>query len=499
MSQKTFDRRTFLKGAALGLSVPLIAGCDDESTADDMPDDDVVDAPDAGEPDLGEVADAEPPAPHPADAEIDDVMYPRAILAGAMTSTGALIRGFRDPDAEGSPRLLVWPEDDDGPGETVIDRVVSPEEGHLNLELDTLEPGTRYAFAFFEGEGLEPEALTRSPEGRFRTAPAPGESPALTLAASACTALRFAPWPGLDISAEARPDVFCHLGDMVYNDGAESLEEFRAGWQATLETPEYRALFAEAGGYFTWDDHELTDNSALYTLPPEVRARGVQAFFEALPIRSRGIEGIEAEQFWMSHRWGLTAEIFILDCRGERRPETAGTPEAQYISPEQMRWLKEALEASPCRFKVILNSVPITTYAERYPAADDRWQGYAAQRDELLDFITGEDGGAGVEGVWFLSGDFHLGVVSAVDAEGPRAGIREILAGPGGSITNPLGLLPERNPELAAEFFPPEQFEYVSAAKASTVLTFDPEAGTVRVHFVEGETGETLFDVTYDA
>lgn len=479
MSSDHYSRRAFLKAAAAtGLAAPFIAvACDDgeEVTSNPPP-------PDA------EIITNPPPADagieDPLQIPVDGDLYPRAALAGSMEGDSALIRGYRAPEAEGECALRLWPANDPG---AVITAPVTPEDGHLNLEVTGLLPGEAYVFAFFEADGA-----ARSPEGRFRAAPAPGASPALTIGATACTNLRFAPWGGVPITAEAAPDVFCHLGDMVYNDGAMSLADFRAGWHTTLQTEDYRALFAQTGGYFTWDDHELTNNTEIDDLPPEARAAGVQAFFEALPIRRRA-EG--SDQFWTSHRWGDTAEIFILDCRSERIPEG---PEARYISPEQMDWLKGALAASPCAFKVILNSVPIIGFPERFPAASDRWQGFPAQRDELLDFITGEDGGEGISGVWFLSGDLHMGCVAKLEVEGPRAEIREILVGPGGSYGNPLPWLIERDPEQAALFFPPAQFDFASARNAATLIHFDPEANTVRVEFKSAETGETVYDATYE-
>jgi len=155
-----------------------------------------------------------------------------------------------------------------------------------------------------------------------------------------------------------------------------------------------------------------------------------------------------------------------------------------------MDWLKNALVASPCHFKIILNSVPITELSEHWPSAEDRWQGYPAQRAELLDFLDSAD----LDNVWFISGDFHLGSVGRVDLPGVRRNRWEILVGPGATVSNPLALLGETIPEQRDKYFPVEQFIYFNYRWSSTVLTFDPERDAVRVVFTQAEDGQVAFD-----
>ena len=76
-----------------------------------------------------------------------------------------------------------------------------------------------------------------------------------------------------------------------------------------------------------------------------------------------------------------------------------------------MTWLKQGLSDSPCVFKVILNSVPITNMPFLFDlGADDSWVGYEAQREEILSHISD-----GVTGAVWLAGDFHFGAVTRVE------------------------------------------------------------------------------------
>jgi alkaline phosphatase D len=162
------------------------------------------------------------------------------------------------------------------------------------------------------------------------------------------------------------------------------------------------------------------------------------------------------------------------------------------MSRAQMDFCKSRLKNSPCHFKVVMNSVP----ASRFPLSfwanqGDRWQGYEASRDEVMNFIADEK----IENVWFLSGDFHLGFVCRVEAEGPLRNTWEIAVGPGANDGNPLPWIAEQVGNID-EVFPRDQFLHYNAEKAATFLTFDPLNDEVHILFVDAETEEVLYKHT---
>ena len=160
---------------------------------------------------------------------------------------------------------------------------------------------------------------------------------------------------------------------------------------------------------------------------------------------------LRRDDFLVHLSLGDSVEFFVLDCRSERQEETREGAEAIYISRAQMDWLKSALADSPCHFKAILTSVPITAWPELLSVViDDRWEGYRSQREELLDWIVEED----VSNVFFISGDFHCGAVTRVEPSGPRSGLYEVLVGPGGNANNPLALLWELGSDGTRRFSP---------------------------------------------
>jgi len=181
-------------------------------------------------------------------------------------------------------------------------------------------------------------------------------------------------------------------------------------------------------------------------------------------------------------RWGRTAEIFVLDSRRERRPSTRTTPAAEYLSRAQMDWLKAALTASDAVFKIIMNSVPIADFPGAFDfAQNDRWEGYAAQRTEILRHI---DDGA-ISGVLWVAGDFHLASAQRVSNSGPGMTQTEILAGPGA-----------QNGNILARFLGGDQFDFATSDNNYTVIELDPSTGVARVWWIDGG-GSTLETIEY--
>lgn len=423
----------------------------------------------------------------PAGISEDKALFPLGVMSGAMKAEGALLWGF---GSDNQPKTLaVWrASQESGKVVEVFNKEVTPTDGFFREQITGLAPGTTYQFGFFEGENK------RSELGNFKTAWIEKSMKPLVLACSTCTHLRNAPFTSLQLTATYEYDAFVHLGDMSYNDGAVTREQFRKKWQATLKDPGYRAVLPKTGHYITWDDHEITDNSRLYDIPETQRRQGVEAFFE-----NSVAERIEKDRFWTSYRWGHTAEIFVLDSRSERMTKSASQPIPQYISPEQLKWFKDALKSSPCHFKIILNSVPMIDWSNSAIGAvfaDDRWQGYPEQRKELLDSIEA----AKIENIWWLSGDFHIGTVGRIDEKGYHRKTWEVLVGPGANGPNPAWpIYKAGDEERRTGMFPPTQFEYFSGEFAATLIRFSPADNTVEVEFVKHDTKEVLYKQTFKA
>jgi hypothetical protein len=409
---------------------------------------------------------------------LDAELFPCAVMAGEMRPESVRISVFI---ADAAPKTLrVWRAGAVvGEVELVHASTVTPSaDGFMQVTVDGLCAGTWYSYGLFAGDN---DVFTaRSLIGEVRTAIAEDALEPLTLALAACNGSSL-DWPAMMVTADEYYDMLIHLGDFAYNDGAETLVEYRASWREYLGVEGYKRVLARAGMYVTWDDHEIDDNSNFdrETMDPlELlrRQNAMDAFFEALPIDAEGPD----YRLWRSFRWGLTAEIIVLDCRYERRPSLG-----QYISPEQMAFLQDRLLNSPCHFKVVMNSVPITNMPVAWDiAASDRWEGYPAQRKQVLDHIDAHD----IKNVWFLSGDFHVCFVSRLEPTGDQLShrTREIAVTSGNE--SPI-------PEFLTQLDPP-QFAYGVHKARGLLVTFDPAADAVHVRFLDPLTGDDLYSET---
>ncbi len=464
------DRRDFLLLTGATLLSPLACGSEG--------DDSNFEAPPEPEPNDGARLVSFDPA---SISELEE-LFPLGVQAGGMTATGAILWTYA---ADNAPkRLRVWREAMAGQVLLVHDSVIAPADGYIKRQMNGLGPAWyRYTFSSVSDDA-------RSPIGKFRTAFGPGDLRPLLVSGLTCTRDRLQPWEALKLSAEQGPELYCHLGDMSYNDGAATLSEYRAKWHQTLSDPGYRAAYAAAGLYATWDDHEVDNGYDPETMDPAKLAAAKQAYFETVAVR-RG----DGDRLWCNYRWGHTAEFFVVDSRSERRPSTMNSLEAQYLGRQQMDWLKRALAESPCHFKIVLNSVPMTRLSGLWDLGlADRWQGYQAQRDELLQHLLSSN----VRNVYFLSGDFHCGFVTRLEPEGPGRQYWEIAVGPTGNGPNPIAIVAELDPVERAKIYPEGQFLYGSPVyPAVTTLKFDPLRNQVHVRFLDARAatrGAVLFD-----
>jgi phosphodiesterase/alkaline phosphatase D-like protein len=302
--------------------------------------------------------------------------------------------------------------------------------GIAKVDVPSVRPGRTYRYAFLEHDGSRPVA--RSRVGRFRTAPSATACPGVVrFGGASCNNRNGAPFEPLTHAADAELDFFIHCGDHVYADSANTLSQYRGVYDNYWRVPGLTQVHASTGLFTTWDDHEVFNNWN----PEVVRstaagrdrlAAATQAFFEHRAFR-RNSE--DRDRIWRKFKWGRTAEIFMLDVRSERLPSTRSTAGAQFISDAQMRWLKRSLRESDAVFKFVVTSKPITGRVDRDLTRDDFWEGYPAQREELLSFITDNS----IDGLWFLSGDVHYACIAKVEADGPYRRLREVYMGPAGS------------------------------------------------------------------
>lgn len=377
-------------------------------------------------------------------------------------------------DGHSPLRLVVWRMEGTSYAELVADvALTAGDGGFVQLEVQQLVAGERYRYAFIEQVGT---LRQRSAIGWFRAALAPGRSEPLVFGACSCTSTGSAA-PLLHAGSRDDLTAFLLLGDTSYNDGADTQAEYRQKWAASLSREAYRRLRASTSIVATWDDHEVDNNFNPETISATKLQAARAAFFEALPFRR---STVDPNRLWRSFRWGDAVELFVLDTRGERKPSTLLTANQELVSPAQLAWLQSALMASPCRIKLIMNSVPITDFG--FSAFNtDAWVVYRKQRLELLQFIDDQR----LTGVLWVSGDHHFASAGRVAPSGVGSRALEVLVGPGAQTANQLFRL-----------LSTPRWDFASGENNYAVFHCDPSRGEVRVVFHDGQ-GAVLFDKTY--
>jgi alkaline phosphatase D len=274
---------------------------------------------------------------------------------------------------------------------------------------------------------------------------------------------------------------------------------------------------------------------------------GYRAFRDYYPFGGSPREWAEvsgaddAAPIYSSFRWGSAAEFFILDNRTYRSPveycqlpsgdrdnlATIGRPDTDprlgalretlsypaeadsaclsaledpartLLGDEQKEWLKEGLRESDATFKFIVVGVPIQ---ELYVLPFDRWEGYPAERQEILNFLAEEE----ITNVIFLATDIHGSFINEVSADivsgAPPVAV-EVVTGPIASIT----LAPLLDIVAAEGFAEPYREVMLDVAgvecaefESFSYALFEVESNQVAVS-IKDDAGTELCDQTFNA
>ena len=316
-----------------------------------------------------------------------------------------------------------------------------------------LSPSQQYFFRWRDGASV-------SEVGTFRTAPLPSAPAAVRFAWTGDSdpsriggVPAFNNWETLDAVRREDPDFFVYLGDTIYSDfraggflpDAQSLDDFRALYKAGRDYTALRDLARATSMYALWDDHEVRNDWDGATVDPFFLEIGRQSFFEYMPLTEKRLPhdpDCAADPLFRVVRWGREVDVIILDvrscrsasveaiCLGDLAPTMPQVLRAQFpaffppqIAPGcleaiddpsrtmlgrlQKERLKAALVSSRARFKVAITGVNIQ---QLYILPYDTWEGYAAERAEILNFIRDQ----GIRNVIFLTTDGHQNVMKGV-------------------------------------------------------------------------------------
>jgi alkaline phosphatase D len=346
-----------------------------------------------------------------------------------------------------------------------------------------LQPAHEYFYRFHTKD-------KGSPVGRFRTAPPHDSNTPLRIAFLSCQSYEAGFYNAHAAIANEDVDFVLHLGDYIYeshyydgfrkdttgfnHDGnVEFLPEYRQKYNLYKSDPDLQAMHAAHNFVSVWDDHEVEDNYAdglasSHAQPgltnnglprrisiQERRTNAYQAYFNYMPrLRFDG----DRDRIYEHVRIGKLVDLILTDERQYRDQQPCNdvqvtacadeqNPNRTMLGAKQKAWFKQTLAGSPQTWKLWANEVMLMGLqtAPQIGVNNDQWDGYAAERRELLQFALANN----VKNLVPLTGDIHNFFVGTATTDGSDTGTPVCGEFVGGS-TNSHGLPEETgmNPDV---------------------------------------------------
>ncbi|MFC0624986.1 alkaline phosphatase D family protein [Kribbella deserti] len=354
--------------------------------------------------------------------------FPEGVMAGVPRTDGATLwtrvpRGLFEGDAELA--IVVSPHRDLS-RPVIVETVIAKKQwdGCIHFQAANLPAGGEY---FYQFRGQD----TVSPVGRFQTLrPADSNQP-VRIGFFTCQGFTEGYYATHRHLAQEDLDLVVCLGDYVYeatvpgvrgidlNLYPQALPAMRAKYTAYRADPNLRAMHQQHAFLPLWDDHEFRNNYTVdnWSLPElffkEKRSAAWHAWFERMPVPRYYPD--DMTRIYRSLKLGRTVELFAIDGRQYKADQPcddgsalvcaeADTPGRTLLGASQKTWLKDGLRSSGARWKVLANPTMLmgmVTGSAGERAYMDTWDGYGAERSELLslaaervsDFVvvTGDD------------------------------------------------------------------------------------------------------------
>lgn len=340
----------------------------------------------------------------------------------------------------------------------------------VKVDVTGLQPDTYY---FYEFTALG----QNSARGRTKTAPAPGVAvDSVRFAVVSCANLEAGYFNAYE-AIQQRNDIeaVLMLGDYIYEyeEGGYAqdasidrvfdpsheiltIDDYRLRYSVYHMDQSLQRLHQNYPWICVWDDHESANDSWENGAENHNAGEGnwadrklaaQQAYFEWLPIRPKGPGNYE---IYREFGYGNLIDLFMVDTRLEGREEQGvnqNDPNRTMLGQSQYQWLETELTNSNAQWKILGNQVvmaPITIFG--IPINSDAWDGYPAERENLLNQIALQ----GIQNFTVLTGDIHTSWAFELENGALNVGVEFVtpsVTSPGAPI-NGGGILTIENPHI---------------------------------------------------
>jgi phosphodiesterase/alkaline phosphatase D-like protein len=374
---------------------------------------------------------------------------PNGIAAGDVTQTSAVLWGRTD-----TAGALNFEYATDNTFTNIVGTTslaVADPLAPAKWDITGLAAGTTYYYRVTD-------STSASAVGTFKTPAALGTQAGLRFGVSGDWRGELLPYPAVQNADQRSLDFFVSMGDSIYADVPSAANGGQSQAQTLTEFRNKQAeVYSAAGGlnsladlrqstatFATIDDHEVTNDfagGADVSSDPRFSAdpagtrindstlynNGLQAFQEYNPVRAEtyGATGDDRTageiKLYRNRTFGSDAALMVLDARSFRDQELAPAnptnpasvgnflvnsfnPARTMLGREQVENLKADLLSAQndgVTWKFVAVPEPIQNLGVL--GASDRFEGYAAERTEILKFIDDN----AIDNVVFLSADIH--------------------------------------------------------------------------------------------
>ncbi len=311
----------------------------------------------------------------------------------------------------------------------------------LKIDVSKLAPATDYLFRF-RSKGKT------SRVGRLRTAPDPvADNDSLRFGVVSCSNYEGGYFTGYrHLAQRSDLDLVLHLGDYIYEYGSGdygpgadigrthapnheivSLSDYRTRYGQYHQDLDLQDLHSAAPFITIWDDHEVTNDSYAEGAENHQEDEGdyiarrndaYRAYFEWMPVRQKR----DPRRLYRGFRFGELVDLTMLDLRQYRTIQPSNQadpakddPSTTITGDPQMQWFKKRLGRERAQWKIVGNQVMFVPWdtAPDVPYNVDAWDGYRADRQELIDHMSAGE----INNITFLTGDIHTSWAAEVPLE----------------------------------------------------------------------------------
>lgn len=435
-------------------------------------------------------------------AKAGEITDKEAIIHVRLTKTAGQDEHGLVPGMEGQARVHYGSDTDmHMPKSTAWMEAKAVNDYSVQFYIADLDPATRYYYkvemrAFSGAEGR------MSKKHSFKTAPQ----------RSSRLPVKFQVTTGQDIlgigtyykMAAQKPDFLVSTGDNVYYDeqcDARTVEQAYQCYQLTYGSNPVVDYFQSIGGYFEKDDHDYRFNDAdpfmkgRWIFRENIRPglskitdeKGDRVYDETWLTHEEGVMVFKnvfpmSEKTYRTFRWGKGVQIWLLEGRDFRSPNTMPDgPEKTIWGAEQKSWLKSTLHQSDADYKIIISPTPIIG-PDRQSKKDNHAnkRGFWTEGRDFLTWIKENE----MDNVILACGDRHWQYHSVYAAY-----THEFSCGPT-CDEHSVKDKPAQHPPDASEFEAVAQ-PYVNYCGGFLTVEYQPETGLVFEFY--DENGKNLY------